>query len=434
VSSLVVDRAALSGGAEARRTDRAAGVQALSLGPQLVVVGLDHRTASIDLRERVAFADSQIAAALAHLTDPNDPVFDQAAILSTCNRVELYGVARSRRPREELTTLLARYHGLDPFELTGSLYIHRDAEVAHHLAATSAGMHSLVLGEAQIQGQVRRALGYAIAAGTAGPELRRLFESAISAGRQVRSRTALARGVASVSHASIALVRQRLGTLSQSTVLLIGAGTTGELAAKHLSKHRPRELLVLGRGSARAGQLAERYGGRALTSDQLAGALARADVVISSTSAPHAIVHRYDVEQALAHRSGARQLLLIDLATPRDIDPAVAGMTGVEIYSIDDLRRLVEQTLTQRNVELPAAYSIVRGEVARFTRWLSHRETSARLMTTGVHRTVSDEQVSSHPVEAARVSGPPVAVARRRDVLAGDRRRSTDGVDGSSPC
>src|SRR3984957_9863229 len=276
-----------------RRPETLAGPQPRVTAPQLVVVGLDHRTAQTDLRERIAFADSEIATALAQLTNPDHQLLEQAAILSTCNRVEVYGVARSARSRQELTSFVARYRGLDPASLTRSAYVHRDAEVAHHLAATSAGMHSLVLGEAQIQGQVRRALKHAIAAGSAGPELRRLFESAISAGRQVRSRTNLGRGVASVSHASIELVRQRLGTLSQSTVLLIGAGTTGELAAKHLIKHRPRELLVLGRGSARAERLAERYGGRALTSVQLPGALARADVVISSTNAPHAIVHRY---------------------------------------------------------------------------------------------------------------------------------------------
>lgn len=285
---------------------------------------------------------------------------------------------------------VAGCHGLDAHELTGSVYVHRDAEVAHHLAATSAGMHSLVLGEAQIQGQVRRALKHAIAAATAGPELRRLFESAISAGRQVRSRTALARGVASVSHASIQLIRQRLGTLSDSTVLLIGAGTTGELAAKHLVKHRPGELLVLGRGSARAGRLAERYGGRALTSEQLGEALARSDVVISSTSAPHAIVHRQQLEHALVDRGGAnsRPLLLIDLATPRDIDPAGATLTGVEVYTIDDLRPVVERTRAQRAAELPAAYAIVRAEVARFTRWLDRRQTAAgvRSLSTEVQR------------------------------------------------
>jgi glutamyl-tRNA reductase len=362
---------------------------------QLVVVGLDHTTATVDLRERLAFADSELPMALAQLTDPGNRLLEQAAILSTCNRVEVYGAARSRLSREALTSFLARYHGLDPDELNGAVYVHRDAEVAHHLAATSAGLHSFVLGEAQIQGQVRRALEHAIAAGTAGPELRRLFESAMSAGRQVRSRTGLGRGVASVSHASIEFVRQRLGTLSQATVLLIGAGTMGELAAKHLVRDPPRELLVLGRGSARAGRLAERYGGRALTPDQLGEALARSDVVISSTSAPYAILHREQLERALGDRGDrrSRPLLLIDLATPRDVDPAVAGLAGVAVYTIDDLRPVVERTLTQRSAELPAAYSVVRAEVARFTGWLRRRETAASLrsLATDVERARADQ-------------------------------------------
>jgi glutamyl-tRNA reductase len=144
-------------------------MRAAAAGVRLVAVGLDHTTAPIDLRERVAFADFEVPAALARLTGPEHPLLEQAAILSTCNRVEVYGAARSWRSREELTSFLARYHGLAPDELSGSVYVHRDAEVPHHLAATSAGLHSLVLGEAQIQGQVRRVLAHAVAAGTAGP-------------------------------------------------------------------------------------------------------------------------------------------------------------------------------------------------------------------------------------------------------------------------
>jgi glutamyl-tRNA reductase len=348
-----------------------------SSGLELVAIGLDHRTAGIELRERVAFANAEIPAALGQLTDPADPLLEQAAILSTCNRVELYGVARTRPPREELAAFLAGYHGVAPCELRGTLYVHRGDEVADHLAATAAGMHSLVLGEAQIQGQVRTALEHALAAGTAGPELRRLFESAIAAGRRVRSGTALGRGVASVPHATVEFLRQRLGTLSNSTVLLIGAGATSELAAKHLSKHKPRQLLVLGRNPARAERLAERHGGCVVSSGRLGEALAQSDVVISSTGAPHPIVYREQLAHALARRGSADSppLLLIDLAVPRDVDPAVGELAGVELHTIDDLRQTVERTLTRRSAELPAANSILRAEVARFTDWLRRRET-----------------------------------------------------------
>jgi glutamyl-tRNA reductase len=340
---------------------------------ELLVVGLDHTTADVDLREQVAFTDAEIGPALERLTGGVDPLLEQGAILSTCNRVELYGAARSRPSRQELAALLARHRGLDPCALADALYVHRGDDAAHHLAATAAGMQSLVFGEAQIQGQVRTALEHALGAGTAGPELRRMFESAIAAGRRVRSRTALGRGIASVPQASVELVRERLGTLRHSTVLLIGAGTAAALAAKHVSKHGARELLVLGRDVARAERLAQRHGGRVVTHDRLGDALQQADVVISSTGAPHHILHREQVERAQPH-PGDSPLLLIDLAIPRDIDPAVAELPRVELYTLDDLQRLVEGTLIRRRAELPAARAVLLAEVSRFTAWLRRRE------------------------------------------------------------
>jgi glutamyl-tRNA reductase len=338
-------------------------------GRELVAVGLDHTTAGIGLRERVAFADADIPSALERLAGDAGAPLAQAAILSTCNRVELYGVVRWRLEPDELAALLALHNGLDPRELMGALYIHRGDEVPHHLAATAAGMHSLVLGEPQIQGQVRTALDQALAAGTAGPELRRLFESAVAAGRRVRSRTRLGRGVASVPHASVELACRRLGSLAGSTALLIGAGRVAELAARQLSKRGVRELLVLGRDASRAERLAARHGGQAVAPDRLGEALARAQLVIAATGAPGAVVRPAD----LAGR-GAAPLLLIDLALPRDIDPAVAHLPGVEVHTLDDLDAFVEGTLRQRRAELPAAYAVLRAEVTRFTTWLGRRE------------------------------------------------------------
>jgi glutamyl-tRNA reductase len=240
-------------------------------------------------------------------------------------------------------------------------------------------MRSLVLGEAQILGQVRTALEQALASGTAGPELRRMFESAIAAARRVRAETALGRGVASVPQASVEFACRRLGTVMRSTALLIGAGNMGELAAKQLVKRRVGELLVLGRDQARASRLAERYGGRAISSENLSEALARSDVIISSTGAPRPILDRGELERALARRSdgASRPLLLIDLAVPRDVDPAVSALAGVELHTIDDLKRVVQGAFADRRAELPAAYSILRHEVARFTRWLDVREAMA---------------------------------------------------------
>lgn len=345
---------------------------------EFIAVGLDHTTAGIELRERLAFADEEIPVVLRRLTGPPNQLLDQAAILSTCNRVELYAVSQSRPDERKLASFLAHYHCLHTSELKRHLYVFRGDEVAHRLAATAAGMQSLVLGEAQIQGQVRTALQHALAAGTAGPELRRLFESALVSGRRVRSDTAIGRGVASVPRASVEFARQRLGTLDDSTVLLIGAGSMGELAAKQLVKREVGELLVLGRAEFRAKRLAERYHGRAITREELDEALALSDVVISSTGAPHRILHLDRIERALPRRSvGSRPLLLIDLAVPRDIDPAAIGLPGVELHTIDDLRAVIERALMQRRAELPDAHSILEREVARFIGWLRRREALA---------------------------------------------------------
>jgi glutamyl-tRNA reductase len=345
---------------------------------EFVALGMDHTTAGIELRERVAFTDAEIPRALAQLTDPADPLLEQAAILSTCNRVEVYGAARSMPRSDALAAFLAGYHGLEPREISHALYVHRGDEVAHHLAATAAGMHSLVPGEAQIQGQVRAAVGQALAAGTTGPELRRMFESATAASRRARSQTAIGRGVTSVPRASVEFVRRRRGTLSQSTVLLIGAGNTGELAAKQLVKCGVAHLLVLGRDQLRARLLAARYGGRTITLDRLVEALVGCDVVISSTGAPTPILRRNQVEHAIGLRGpGSGPLVLIDLAVPRDVDQSVVGLAGVELHTIDDLRRVVDRALDHRLAELPVAREILAVEVARFTAWLRRREAAA---------------------------------------------------------
>ena len=346
-----------------------------------VAVGLDHTTAGLPLRERIAFTDAEIPAALRRLTDPRDRLLDQAAILSTCNRVELYGVSRSQPAGGRLASFLARYHGLDAPKVESLLRVYRDDEVACHLAATAAGLQSLVLGEAQIQGQVRKALERALAAGTAGVELRRLFEAAVAAGRRVRSETAIGRGAASVPGAGVEFARGRLGTLYGSTALLIGTGAMTQLAAKQLHKRGAKRLLVFGHAPSQARWFADSCGGLAITPDQLDDALARADLVISATGAPRPVLHPEQLRCALARRGvGSVPLLLIDLSVPRDVDPAASELAGVEVRTIDDLRETVERARQQRQAELPEAYRILGSEMARFTGWLSRREVSLGLV------------------------------------------------------
>jgi len=340
-----------------------------------VAVGVDHTTAGIELRERLAFEDAELPSALGLLTDPTRGVLEQAVILSTCNRVELYGVVGPRRTERQLASFLARSHGLDAAQVGHALLTYRGGEVAYHLAATAAGMRSLVLGEAQILGQIRAALNHALAAGTAGPELRRLFESAIAAGRKVRSSTTIGRGVLSVPAAGVELARDRLGTLAQSTAVLIGTGTVAQIVAQQLVKRDVGELLVLGRARSRSEELALVYGGHAITPDRLDDALSRADIIITATSAPLPILRRDRLRRALAcRRPDSLPLLLIDLSVPRNIDPSAADLDGVEVHTVDALRSVSERAVTRRRAALPAAEAILDREVARFVTWCERRE------------------------------------------------------------
>ena len=272
-----------------------------------VAIGLDHTTAGIELRERVAFPEAEIPAALRRLTEPSDALLDQAAIVSTCNRVELYGVARSPPADGALVSFVAERNGLDASDVASKLYIYRDEHVAHRLAETAAGLHSLVLGEAQIQGQIRVALEHALAVGTVGPELRRLFESAIAAGRRVRSQTAIGRGTAGIPQATVELACRRVDDLSTSTVLVIGAGAIGELAVRQLCKRGVGELVVLGRTRSRAQRLAASHRGRAIAADGLDEALERSDVVITATGAPGPVLGPDRLRRAVARRARTRR-------------------------------------------------------------------------------------------------------------------------------
>jgi len=347
--------------------------------PHFIALGLDHTTAGIETRERLAFPDAAIPPTLQRLSRPANGLPDQAAILSTCNRVELYGVSRSRVCGHQLAAFLARSHGLKTTELESRLYVHRDEQVAHHLSATAAGMRSLVPGEPQILGQIRKALEHALTAGTAGAELRRLFESAIAAGRRVRSGTAISRGAASVPHAGVELARRRLGTLNESVVMLIGTGDMAELAVKQLAKRGPKQLLVVGRASSHAERVARSYGGTALAPHHLVGALEGCDVVISATAARQPILRKDQLQSALMGRPAGREpLLVIDLAVPRNVDPTASELDGVEVYTVDDVQDTVERALAQRRAELPAAHAILESEVSRFTAWLRRREANER--------------------------------------------------------
>ena len=327
----------------------------------LVLVGTSHRFAPVELRERVAL-DAEGAAALAERLAAEA---GEAVCLSTCNRTEIYVAHDDRRQGEEqAVAALSDMSGLAREELAPSLYRLADEAAAVHLFRVAAGLDSLVPGEAEILGQVRDAAGVA----STGPLLDRLFRQALYVGKKVRAHTAISESPASVSAAAAALAAQVFGDLEACRVLLIGAGKVGELAARNLLSRGARIVIVASRGGERAEELAHRVGGEARPLEAALDSLSAVDVIVSSTSAPGTVVSREHVAGALRERRG-RPLFLIDLAVPRDLDPAINELPGCYLYDIDDLEAVVAESLAGRRREAERAEAIVAEEAERFRAW-----------------------------------------------------------------
>ena len=360
------------------------------------VIGLNHQTAPVDLRERVAFAGDAVGTALVELQAL--PTVREVALLSTCNRTELY--ADTDDEGASLADWLATRSQVGA-DLHGYLYRHRDGEAVRHLFRVATGLDSLVLGEPQILGQVKDAWATARAAGTLGARLDRLFQHAFSTAKRARTDTRIGANPVSVASTAVRLAQESFARLEESTVLLVGAGETIELAARHLVQAKARRLLVANRTLAHAQDVATRHGGYALALADLDRHLAEADVVISATASREPILSQPQVAAALAARRH-RPMLLIDLAVPRDIAGDVADLRDVYLYTVDDLERAIEDNRRSRREAADQAEAIVDLQVAQFT---------ARLAAGA--RTEPVKRVRAHG-EAARAE----ALAKARQQLA----------------
>jgi len=327
----------------------------------LFVLGINHQTAPVSLRERVAFSAATVPAALDALKTL--PQVQEVALLSTCNRTELYAV--SHDDGQALADWLAT-HPDDIGDLHAYLYRHRDADAVRHLFRVATGLDSLVLGEPQILGQVKDAWATARHAGTLGNQLDRLFQHAFTTAKRARTDTRIGANPVSVASAAVRLAQESFARLEESTVLMIGAGETIELAARHLVQARAKRLLVANRTLAHAQELASRHGGVALPLSEIDKHLGEADVVISATASRDPILQRPQVAAALATRKH-RPMLLLDLAVPRDIAADVAGLKDVFLYTVDDLERAIEDNRRSRREAATEAEAIVEMQVARFT-------------------------------------------------------------------
>lgn len=340
---------------------------------ELLALGISHKTAPLELRERLALTEGRATGVLGELKE-SEPVIEAAAV-STCNRSELYLVVSDPVEAESAAlSVLSREGSIRPTELVESLYSHRGIEAAEHLFEVAAGLDSMILGEAEIQGQVKRAYELALVEGATGPILNRLFRGALATGKRVRTETRIGEGGTSVPSAAVELAQRSLGgKLASRRVLLIGAGETAELTAKALAVKGVEAVFVANRRYDRAIGLADRFGGEAVRFDELPSQLVEADIVVSSTNSPHHIVEREELELMMAEREGKR-LLFIDLAVPRDIDPACAEVEGVAIHDVDDVQSVADRNFGGREAEARLAERIVAAEAVRFERWLGSLE------------------------------------------------------------
>ncbi len=335
---------------------------------ELITLGISHKTAAVELRERLALTQGAVPGFLREMAA--HPEVHEAVVISTCNRTEITLVVGDPVAGEsEVLGMLAQRANVRPTELAGSIYSPRNCDAARQLFRVAAGLESMIVGEAEVQGQVKRAYELALAAGTTGPLTNRLFTAALQAGKRVRSETAIGAGRASISSVAVDLAQDVLGDLARRHVVIIGAGETSELTARALAERGVHTIFVANRHADRARSMAQRFGGGVVALDQLPDQLGRADIVVASTASPHPLLGQEELELVMRRRAH-RPLLLIDIAVPRDIDPACGEQPGVTLYDIDDLQAVVARTLSVRSIEAAQAEAIVEEEISRFAEWL----------------------------------------------------------------
>ncbi len=332
---------------------------------QLLALGINHKTAPVELREQAAFAPEILATALRDLTARG--VCDEAAIVSTCNRTEVY-CGTIHGPELAALEWFCEYLNLDAAAIQPFVYQHPDEDAVEHVFRVAAGLDSMILGEPQILGQIKDAFAAAHKAGATGKMLNRLFQQTFSVAKTIRTDTAIGASAVSVASAAVTLAKQIFNELSEQTVLLIGAGDMIELCARHLAEHGIGKVIVANRTQERAELLAREYGAEAISLAEMPDRLSEADIVISSTASQLPILGKGTVERALKARR-RRPIFMIDIAVPRDIETEVGDLNDIYLYTVDDLRDVVEENIKSRQEAAKEAEKIIDIKVAEFMRW-----------------------------------------------------------------
>jgi glutamyl-tRNA reductase len=360
----------------------------------ILIVGVNHKTAPVSIREKVSFSPDSLPQALlaAH------QVAQESLILSTCNRTEIYASSHQQHPVETLVEWLANWHHMPAAQLRPYLYIYQQDEAVRHALRVACGLDSLVLGEPQILGQLKTALQTASDNAVTGNQLNRLMQHAFSTAKKVRTQTSIGANPISVAFAAVSLAKQIFSKLEKQTALLIGAGETIELVGKHLAANHIGNILVANRSVDKAHKLAAEYGGKGIGLPELAEHLPLADIVISSTAAPVPILGKGTVERALKIRKH-RPMFMVDIAVPRDIEQEVAELDDVYLYTVDDLQSVIEENLQSRRAAAEQAEGMVTEEVGNFMAWLRAQDHMAtireyRARTDSIRQEVFDKALS----------------------------------------
>lgn len=334
----------------------------------LLALSINHKTASVELRERVAFTQQTLDHALESLFA--QPMVQGGVVLSTCNRTELYlSVEQQDDLHDRLIGWLCDYHQLTEQEIRNSLYWYHDNDAVSHLMRVASGLDSMVLGEPQILGQVKKAFANSQRLQNQGMELERLFQKSFSVAKRVRTETDIGASAVSVAFAACTLARQIFESLAGVTLLLVGAGETIELVARHLHEHRIHKMIIANRTRERARVLADEVGAQPIELSEIDQCLQQADILISSTASPLPIIGKGMVERAMKARRN-RPMLLVDIAVPRDVEPEAGKLANVYLYSVDDLHNIIQHNLAQRKAAAVQAEMIVAQEAHEFMVWL----------------------------------------------------------------
>jgi len=339
---------------------------------RVLVVGLNHKSADVEVREKLAFNGDKLGEGLKRLKALSE--VKEAVIVSTCNRVEMYAsVEDPARASESIMAFLGDFHGLESASLKRSLYFREDEDAIKHIFRVASSLDSMVVGEPQILGQIKDAFAFGLERKSTGVVLNKLLKKAISVAKRVRTETRIAENAVSISFAAVELAKKIFTDLSNKSVMLLGAGEMAELAAMHLKSSGVREIVVANRTYERGVELANNFGGRPVRFENFRDEMLHSDIILCSTGAPTYVVKKVDVHRIMKERK-QKPVFMIDISVPRNIEPAINGLENVYLYDVDDLQGVVDSNMGERKKEAEKAEEIVTEEVETFERWINTLE------------------------------------------------------------